>query len=102
MLDRDRAHCKGGIEVWWHATVIALTLLATAATITVVSRAINGVLRTRAVIVADRRYEFDKHPAVVCLTITFWLCLIALMLFASAVMISDLPSIIKSILPGKG
>jgi hypothetical protein len=89
---------QGAIEVlWWHATVIAVTLFAAACTIIVASRAFKGILRTRAVVVADRKYDFAKHSTVVCLVVAFWLFLIALVIFASAAVLSDLPSLIREI-----
>ena len=84
--------------LWWPATLTAVILFAAACTMIVVGRAIKGVLRTRAVVVADRKYDFDKHPTVVGLVVAFWLFLAALMLFGSAAVLVDLASVIKEMI----
>lgn len=81
--------------LWWHANYNRGHLFTAASTITFASRAIKAVLQTRVVIVADSKYNFDRHPIVVCLVVAFWLFLAAIMIFAAAAVLSDLPSLIE-------
>jgi hypothetical protein len=83
--------------VAWQAIVIVITLLTAASTIVLASRAIREAVQTRAVFFADKKWAIDKHPAIACLVAIFWLSLVALVIFALAVVITDLPAVIKAI-----
>jgi hypothetical protein len=83
--------------VVWQAIVIVITLLAAASTIILASRAIRDAGQTGAVFFADKKWAIDKHPAIACLVAVFWLSLSALVIFAFAVVITDLPAVIKAI-----
>jgi len=83
--------------VAWQAIVIVITLLTAAFTINLSSRAIREAVQTRAVFFADKKWAIDKHPAIACLVAVFWLSLIALVIFALAVVVTDLPAVTKAI-----
>ncbi|KRR01960.1 hypothetical protein CQ12_14875 [Bradyrhizobium jicamae] len=83
--------------VAWQAIVIVLTLLTATFAIIAASRVLREVIQTRAVFFADRKWAINEHPAITGFVAVFWLSLIALVVFASAVVITDLPAVLKAI-----